>query len=245
MKKGLICFFIIPFLIAACSAPEPQTVNWDAAGGNEGQTKYSPLSQINTKNVPQLKQAWVYHSGNPAGNIQCNPLVIDGVMYVTTPEQHLVAVDATNGREKWRFRPERNGESFSNINRGLAYYTSSDHQIIFYGSGTFLNAVDLLTGKALISFGDSGRINLSEGLHKPASQMSIQALAAPVIYKDIIIAGGTSWSAGANVSGFDVMTGGVSGSFIPFRIRENMDMKHGAMQLYRTGAGVNVWGGCA
>lgn len=94
MKKGLICFFIISFLITACGAPGPQTVNWDAAGGNEGQTKYSGLSQINTKNVHQLKQAWVYHSGNPAGNIQRSPLVIDDVMYVTTPEHHLVAVDA-------------------------------------------------------------------------------------------------------------------------------------------------------
>ncbi len=113
------------WLIACLAAlvgcqPPPQDLNWEAAGGNEGQTKYSPLSQINTHTVHRLQQAWVYHSGNASGNIQCNPLVIDGVMYVTTPEQHLVAVDATNGREKWRFRPERKGERFSQVNRGLA-----------------------------------------------------------------------------------------------------------------------------
>ncbi|HRQ52078.1 MAG TPA: PQQ-binding-like beta-propeller repeat protein, partial [Agriterribacter sp.] len=245
MKKGLICFFIVSLTVTvktACRLPEPQTVNWDAAGGNEGQTKYSALSQINKNNVHRLKQAWVYHSGNPAGNIQCNPLVIDGVMHVTTPEQHLVAVDAANGKEKWRFRPERNGESFSNINRGLAYYNgSSDRRIIFYGSGTYLNAVDLLTGKAFISFGDSGRVNLSEGLHKPASQMSMQALAAPVIYKDIVITGGTSWSAGANVSGFDIITGRRKWIFntIPHPGEFGYDT-WGDTSFYRTGAGVNV-----
>lgn len=247
MKKALIYFIIVSLLVfvkTACRVPDSQTANWEAAGGNEGQTKYSSLSQINKENVHLLKEAWVYHSGNPAGNIQCNPLVIDGIMYVTTAEQHLVAVDATNGKEIWRFRPERNGESFNNINRGLAYYKSSDHKIIFYASGTYLNAVDMITGKAFISFGDSGRANLSEGLYKPASQMSMRALAAPVIYKDIVIAGGTSWSACANVSGFDVITGRRKWIFntIP-RPGENGYETWGDTSFYRTGAGANVWGG--
>ncbi|MBN8860138.1 MAG: PQQ-binding-like beta-propeller repeat protein [Sphingobacteriales bacterium] len=238
----LLLFFLI--MIKSCTAPEPKNINWDAAGGNAGQTKYSALAQINKGNIHQLKIAWIYHSGNAAGNIQCNPLVIDGVMYVTTPEQHLVAVDAVNGKEKWRFRPERKGEKFSNVNRGLAYYGSGGQQIVFYGSGNYLNAVDIRTGKPVTRFGDSGRINLSEGYSRPAEQMGMQALAAPVVYKNIVIVGGTSWSAGAVVSGFDIMTGGKKWSFntIPHPGEYGYDT-WGDTSFYRTGAGVNVWGG--
>ena len=219
-------------------------MNWEAAGGDAGQTKYSAASEINKGNVHNLKSAWVYHSGNPAGNIQCNPLVIDGVLYVTTPEQDLAAVDAANGKEKWRFHPARAGESFTNVNRGLALYRSAGHHILFYGSGTFLNAVDAATGKVFLSFGDSGRVDLGAGLDRPAAQMSMQLLAAPVLYQDIVIAGGTSWSAGAVVSGFDVITGKCKWVFhtIP-QPGEYGYATWGDTSAYRTGTGVNVWGG--
>ncbi len=242
MKNVSAVFLLL--MAAACENPTQRDVNWDAAGGDQGQTKYSSLVQINKGNVHELKQAWVFHSGNASGNIQCNPLVIDGVMYVTTPEQHLVAVDATNGMEKWRFCPERGNEKFSNVNRGLAYYTSPGIQLIFYGSGTYLNAVNAHTGDPFISFGDSGRINLSEGYHLPPARMNMQALAAPVIYKGIVITGGVSWSAGAVISGYDIRTGEKKWSFnaIPHPGEYGYDT-WGDTSFYRTGAGVNAWGG--
>lgn len=244
MRNFFFILLVFGTVLSGCTNESVQTMNWDAAGGNEGQTKYAALDQINKENVHQLKEAWVYHSGNAAGNIQCNPLVIDGVMYVTTPDQHLVAVDATNGAEKWRFRPERNDERFTNVNRGLAYYKSKERQIIFFGSGTYLNAVNIVTGEALLSFGDSGRINLSEGLHKPATQITMQALAAPVVYKDMVIVGGTSWSASGNVSAFDVVTGKRMWIFnnIPHP-GEDGYATWSDTSYYRTGAGANVWGG--
>src|SRR3954470_15086621 len=67
------------------------TVDWDLAGGNAGQTKYSTLDEINTSNVKNLKVAWTYNSGNMEGNVQCNPIIVKGVMYVTTPAQVLLA----------------------------------------------------------------------------------------------------------------------------------------------------------
>lgn len=53
--------------------------DWDAAGGNTGQTKYSTLNQINKENVGQLEIAWTFHSGSKAGNVQLNPLIVSGV----------------------------------------------------------------------------------------------------------------------------------------------------------------------
>ncbi len=100
------------------------------------------------------------------------------------------------------------------------------------------------SGRPFLSFGDSGTVDLGEGLHRPAAQMNMQALAAPVIYKDLVIAGGTSWSAGATVSGFDVLTGRRSWIFntIPHP-GEHGYHTWGDTSFYRTGAGVNVWGG--
>lgn len=229
---------------ASCATNEIDYTNWSAAGGNYGQTRYSGLQQINKENVHQLQQAWVYHSGNPAGNIQCNPLAVDGRVYITTPEQHLVALDGANGYELWRFRPERGAEKFSNVNRGFAYYKSGNEQILFYGSGTYLQAVDAIKGISVTSFGDAGRVNLSEGLLKPAEQMSMQLLAAPVIYDDLVIVGGTSWSAGANVLAYDVKTGQRKWLFhtIPHPGEDGYET-WGDTSYYRTGAGANVWGG--
>lgn len=239
----IFCSFLI-FLSFSCQRTTHDAGDWYTAGGNEGQTKFSALTQINKENVHQLKQAWVYHSGNTAGNIQCNPLVIKGVMYVTTAEQHLVAVDGTNGKEIWRFNPERNGEKFSNVNRGLAYYDAGDAAYLYYSSGNYLNAVNASTGEALWSFGDSGRIHMSEGLHKPADEINLKALAAPVMYKDIVIVGGTSWSATSNVSGFDALTGKRRWIFntVAHPGEEGYET-WGDTTYYRTGAGVNVWGG--
>jgi quinoprotein glucose dehydrogenase len=72
--------------------------NWSFTGGTEKQTKYSELDQINKSNVAELEVAWIYNSGEMAGNVQGNPLIIDGVIYITTPSQKLIALDAEQGR---------------------------------------------------------------------------------------------------------------------------------------------------
>lgn len=234
----------ITILAFSCSHPAGNEEDWAAAGGNAGQTKFSGLTQVNKQNVAGLKEAWVYHSGNTSGNVQCNPLVVDGVMYVTTPDQHLVAVNAVDGKEIWRFNPARNDEAFGAVNRGLAYWRSGGDSRIIYSSGSYLNAVDVVTGKNIIGFGDKGRIHLSEGLERPADQMNIQAPAAPVIYKDLVIVGATTWSADANISGFDVRTGERKWVFhtIPHPGEYGYDT-WGDTSFYRKGAGVNAWGG--
>lgn len=244
VRSYLVWVTVAVVIGVACNDLQEVDVNWKAAGGNPGQTKFSRLKQIDRTNVKRLKQAWVYHSGNPAGNIQCNPLVVDGRVYISTPEQHLVALDGESGLELWRFRPERGSEKFSNVNRGFAYYKSASNRILFYGAGNYLLAVNAETGRPVASFGDSGRVNLSEGLLKPAEQMSMQALAAPVIYRDLVIVGGTSWSAGGNVTAYDVKTGQRKWLFntIPHPGEYGYETWCDT-SYYRTGSGANVWGG--
>ncbi len=75
-------------------------------GGNES-LAYSSLDEINRDNVASLEVAWTYHTGDgDAGNrstIQSNPIVIRGVMYVTSPQLKLIALDPVRGTERWRF----------------------------------------------------------------------------------------------------------------------------------------------
>src|SRR5579859_4613397 len=83
--------------------------NWSSYLGDASRSHYSELRQINPGNVRKLQVAWTFHSGDARSDnfsqIQCNPLVIDGVVYATTPQLKLVALSATTGTELWRFDP--------------------------------------------------------------------------------------------------------------------------------------------
>ena len=96
--------------IAACSGYAAQSGNqdWPVAGG-AGQVRYSTLDQINTRNVQNLKKAWQWDSGDefPGSEMQCNPIVIDGVMYATTPSVRVVALDGATGKMIWDFDAHR------------------------------------------------------------------------------------------------------------------------------------------
>src|SRR6266567_816155 len=125
---------MIPILFALVSLNvpfQPGNVDWPNVGNDKGGTRYSPLKQIDIANVSRLDVAWTYHCGDGGPDnsttIECTPIVIDGVMYVTTPRTKVVALDAATGREIWRFDPygpalEHNPILASGgVNRGVAY----------------------------------------------------------------------------------------------------------------------------
>jgi quinoprotein glucose dehydrogenase len=244
---SILIFSIFFFSDTSSAYLEENThVDWDQPGGNTSQTKYSALDQINKDNVKDLKVAWIYHSGNMDGNVQLNPLVIKGVMYVTTPAQEVVAVDATNGQELWRFNPARNGKSFGGVNRGIGYWKSGNAGNLLYTAGNFLYSIDIKTGKAVETFGDGGRVNLNEGLVKAADKMAITSPGAPVVFKNLVIVGGLSWSSPANISAFDIITGKRVWIFNTIPTPEEYGYETwGDKEFWKTGAGVNSWGGLA
>src|SRR5882672_5611969 len=107
---------------------------WPAYAGDTGGSKYSPLKQINRENVARLKLAWTFHTGDmsdgseypPRSAFEATPLVIDGVMYVTTPFSRLIALDAESGKQIWAFDPNIDKERSANlfISRGAAWWAS-------------------------------------------------------------------------------------------------------------------------
>ncbi len=244
--RNLLKVAVFSCFVSACGSVQTDYAqqDWAHTGGSEGQQKYSQLAQINKANVSHLAVAWIYRSGNKAGNIQMNPLIVAGTVFLTTPAQELVAVDGANGHERWRFNPARDDEQFGGVNRGIAYWASGSNARIFFTSGGYLNAVDAHTGESVEGFGDRGRINLNQGLVKPADQMGITAPAAPVIFDDLVIVGAMTWSGPANVSAFNVHTG--ERKWIFHTIPQPGEYGYetwGDPNFWKTGAGVNVWGG--
>ena len=149
--------------------PEAATLRtWTVSHGDAGARRYSALTQINKGNVRQLREAWTYHSGDGSGNIQCNPIVVDGVLYVPTVGRALVALDAATGREIWKFRPEmpaRPGLDDAPARRGLVFWPGENGAAarIVFASGKWIYAVEPKTGKAIREFGSGGRTPLPTG----------------------------------------------------------------------------------
>ncbi|HSJ66499.1 MAG TPA: PQQ-binding-like beta-propeller repeat protein [Anditalea sp.] len=196
--------------------------SWEMVGGNPTGNKYSSLDQINIKNVNRLKVAWIYNTGDAdtlaSSQIQCNPIIVQGVMYCTSPRLNLLAIDAATGKELWKFQPfevlegDLRGHFNMNNNRGVAYWTDGkDDERIFYATGHYMNAVDAKTGKLIQSFGNGGRIDLHEGLGRDATGLFITATSAPSVYQDLLLTGTrvaeSMDAAPGHIRAYDVRTG--------------------------------------
>ena len=102
MRIGLLLAIATPSVISA-----QRNVDWPVYGGNTDHTHYSTLSQITPQNVGKLQVAWTYETHDEFRNseMQANPVVIDGVLYATSPKLRVFALDAATGKEIWSFDP--------------------------------------------------------------------------------------------------------------------------------------------
>lgn len=194
--------------------------NWTRSHGGNAGTRFSGLSQVTPANVKELEVAWVYRSGDGKGNIQCNPIVVDGVMYAPTAGNHMVAVNAETGQELWRFKPE--GQPAF---RGLTYWPGEGtHPArILFNAGNDLWALNAKTGQPLASFGQGGRVR------------SGHFRVAPAVFRSLIIVAGFE----RDVFAFDLHTGRPAWTFhtIP------QPGEFGYETWDQPEGGTNCWGG--
>ncbi|HVU26036.1 MAG TPA: PQQ-binding-like beta-propeller repeat protein [Opitutus sp.] len=233
--------FLVPSLHAAASK------DWPVYLGDKSASHYSALAQITPENVRQLQVAWTFHSGDARGDqtqIQCNPLIIDGVMYATTPQLKVVALDAATGRELWRYEPaEANG-----VNRGLSFWRDGEDRRILFGCSHCLQELDAKTGRLVESFGDHGRVDLSAGLDRDVRGLAIQANTPGVIYHDLIIMGmrlgeGPAPAAPGHIRAYDVRTGQMVWRFHTLPFPGEPGYETWPEDAYKHVGGVNVWSG--
>lgn len=228
-------------------------VNWNAYLGGKDVNHYSSLDQINTQNVHQLKEAWVYNSGDrdtaDRSQIQCNPLIIDGVLYGTTPKLKLFALDATKGTELWRFDPFADAyKDFGmGVNRGLAFWKGTDENRLFYTAGPSLYAVNPETGQLISSFGDQGKVGLHKGLDREIEGLFIVSNTPGIIYQDLLILGSrVSESTGpvpGHIRAFNVKTGAIEWVFHTIPHPGEFGYDTWPQDAWKTSGGANAWSG--
>jgi quinoprotein glucose dehydrogenase len=240
---------------AACmscdTTPSVSADDWRATGGDAGNSRYSPLDQINRENVSQLRVAWTYHTGDvPAGartEIQATPIVIDGVLYTTTPMLAVVALRADSGTLIWRFDPFANRTRESHVNRGVAYWAKGRERRIFFSAGRRLYALDAGTGHPIATFGDSGWVDLAAGLGRDISDAFLVATSPGVVYDDLLIQGTRvgegEGSAPGHVRAYDVHTGAIRWTFHTIPRPGEPGHETWPAGAWQTAGGANSWAG--
>jgi quinoprotein glucose dehydrogenase len=199
-------YTILALFCAAAISPgaAAEISEWPYYASDAGSTHYSSLAEINTSNVAKLRQVWAWKTGETEkkqyhvqpGAFEDTPLMMDGVLYVTTPYHRIVALDAESGSEIWSYDPKSyvdgpppTGPGL--IHRGVAAWRDarSGRLRLFLNTRYRLICVDAKTGKPVDSFGDNGIVDLSQGLAWPINKMELNQTSPPVIYKELVIVG--------------------------------------------------------
>ena len=199
MKQKVLLFLILlaGSLVSAQQPTGSGPVEWLYYGGDQGGTKYSPLTDIGPENVNRLQVAWQWkHWDTPPapGFFESTPLMIDGVLYVTTPYNNVAAVDAETGKENWRFdgKAEELGPLLSGSGwklRGTAFWRDGSGRMrIFLNSRHRLLSLDPRTGKPDPSFGNGGAALLTD-LPRLSDITHATQSSPPLVYRDLVIVG--------------------------------------------------------
>ena len=221
--------------------------DWLSYGFNQSETRYSPLSQINTGNVSRLGPAWSYDLGVGGGNQEATPLELNGTIYGITNWSVVFAVDARTGKERWRWDPEVNQTAVRGkiccgvVNRGIAVYNGKIIAPIIDGR---LEALDAETGKPVWE----SRVAYAQDYYTITM--------APRIAKGKVIIGaaGSEYPVRGFFSAFDADTGKFAWKFYtvpgdPAKGFENEAMRKAAEtwsgDWWKLGGGGSVWDGMA
>ena len=199
MTQRLKTLVMAAFVFASAS---PSAQDWRYYAADQAASHYSPLDQITASNVARLAVAWEWKPGEKIhpqfgtrpGAFQNTPLMIDNVLYVSTPYNQVAALDAATGRELWRYDPKAyedgqppNGQGFAH--RGVAAWRDGDRLRIFLNSRYRLIQLDAKTGAVVESFGSNGVVDLSEGLVWKINRKHYTNTSPPIVYKDLVIVG--------------------------------------------------------
>lgn len=262
--------FIFPMLhqhddritVRATSGTIPDTVrgtednyhtDWSVYRGGKSAIQYSGFAQINAANVHRLKPAWEYHTGDPNGpSMYSNPIIVDGLMYFTTPRLNAVALDAATGDEVWVFEPSRyhkDNQEFRGRSRGVTYWEDAEGKNgrIFNFVRDRVYACDAKTGALIESFGEGGFINLKKHLPVPPEAASIEVTSPGIVYRNFLIVGSRvpegSRSTPGDVRAYNTLTGEFEWIF--HTIPQKGEFGYDTWEFTEgvTYGGANPWGG--
>ena len=244
---------LLPLLALALSAffyptIQPDDTDWPEYLGGPDRSHYSPLTQINTENVGQLKQAWSY-SAPDSGQMQVNSIIVGGVLYGVTATVQAFALDAATGKELWRFGDPL--KAWHSTSRGVAYWAKESDKRILYTVGPRLYALDATTGKQIESFGEGGSVDMRVSLGPEHVSKFLISNTPGTVFEDLIImptrVDESAGAAPGYIQAFDVRTGKVVWTFhtIPQPGEYGYDTWPKDMANHPEIGGVNCWAGMA
>jgi quinoprotein glucose dehydrogenase len=243
---------------------------WSAYGRDAGGTRYSPLHQITRDNLTRLKVAWTYHTGalepatklNEKAAFEATPILVEGILYLSTPFNQVIALDPATGAEKWKFDPQvRRSIEYSEVSsRGVAAWvdpradSKADPKAavqspcrvrIFEGTidGRLL-ALDAKTGRLCAGFGAAGQVDLKENVElrewNGKDWGDYQVTSAPTVVGGVVITGS---SIGDNsevstergvVRAYDARTGRLRWTWDPIPWANRQNPRTGAANAWST-----------
>ncbi|MGS0515693.1 glucose/quinate/shikimate family membrane-bound PQQ-dependent dehydrogenase [Xanthomonas oryzae pv. oryzicola] len=204
--------------------------NWTSYAGSNLSNHYTPGAQITPDNVKNLKVAWELHTGDlkPKDSklgyaFQNTPLKIGDLLYICTPTQKVIAVEAANGKERWRFDPQTNPKAMAGVAattcRGVSYYQAPEGtaecptRIFWPMVDGRLGALDAQTGKLCTSFGNNGYVDLNAGTGNTKPGF-VGPTSPPMVMRGVVIQptgqvrdGQEGDAPSGVVRGFDALTG--------------------------------------
>jgi len=244
MKRAWL-FVACVLLLGQVAFVQQADEGWPMHGGVDN-IRYSPLTQITRDNVARLQVAWTYdsHDAFKGSEMQSNPVVVDGMLYVTTPTLKVVALDAASGREVWKFDPSGGTPSGARFrHRGVTVHDDR----VFATYRNWLWALDRKTGTPIASFGVEGRVDLREGLGMPPDRASISASTPGAIFEDMLIMGSsvpeTLPGTPGHIRAFDVHTGKLRWIFHTIPQPGEFAYDSWPPEAHALIGGANAWGG--
>jgi quinoprotein glucose dehydrogenase len=259
------CFVVVALALLAptMGAAQVQTATWPVTEGLSGGGRYSPLADINTGNVDQLEQAWVYRYGKddyfdgsfPFGrgtSSETTPILVGERLIFTTPTNRVIALDPESGKELWKFDPGLNRDAwYANMwtNRGVAAWQGSAADVcaprVFLTTlDARLIALDARTGKRCPGFAD---VDLHEGVRRSRVDQREISLTSPgtVVGDSIIVGSSVADSIRADsphgiVRAFDTRSGALRWTFHTIPAKGEAEFGTWKTGTDHTGA-ANVW----
>ena len=253
-RFGLIAIAFWALGRVSVLAQSSARVDWPTYGNDPGGMRYSPIDDINRGNVAKLRIAWAYHTGDVSdgskyprkSEFESTPIFVDGTLYVTTAFNRVIALDPTNGKERWIFDPKINlAAKYSEglMNRGVSTWLDTDRKAsaacrrrIFVATiDARLISLDAASGKPCTDFGNAGEIDLKIGIGNITRIGEYEETSPPAIVDDLVVVGSSIAdndrvdSPSGVVRAFDARTGKVHWKWDPI-----------PASLAPTGAG-NAW----
>jgi quinoprotein glucose dehydrogenase len=253
--------------LAAAQRVSPAAGDWPAYGRDRGGERHSPLTQVDRANVGDLVEAWRFSTGEAGPgyetgrrtSFEATPLVIGGVMYVTTALGRTFALDAATGKERWRYNPGvPRVSSFGDFaSRGVSYWVDARasrgarcrERIVLATIDARLISLDARDGATCPSFGDGGSVDLRRALrNSPYEWEEYEVTSPPAIVRDVIVVGSAvadnnrSDAASGEVRGYDARTGKLLWTWDPVP-QDSADAAFATWRgpsAHRTGA-ANAW----